>query len=148
MWRVWWTASSPCCWFWRRRNRKLSLRVYVRSWWSFVRVSGPRSGCSCECFRCIVEMNPCSYVLIKLFVFSLSNLFHGMDENTQVRHTVYCSLIKVAATCNAIAFIPTDLDQVRTSESYHTSISFPAFKMHHKKFGWVLKSPAHISSHN
>uniref|UniRef100_A0A673MQU0 Eukaryotic translation initiation factor 3 subunit M-like n=1 Tax=Sinocyclocheilus rhinocerous TaxID=307959 RepID=A0A673MQU0_9TELE len=43
----------------------------------------------------------------------LSNLFHGMDENTPVRHTVYCSLIKVAATCNAIAFIPTDLDQVR-----------------------------------
>ncbi|XP_063044878.1 eukaryotic translation initiation factor 3 subunit M isoform X1 [Engraulis encrasicolus] len=43
----------------------------------------------------------------------LSNLFHGMDENTPVRYTVYCSLIKVAATCNAIAFIPTDLDQVR-----------------------------------
>lgn len=35
-----------------------------------------------------------------------------MDENTPVRYTVYCSLIKVAATCNAIAFIPTDLDQV------------------------------------
>jgi len=43
----------------------------------------------------------------------LSNLFHGMDENTPVRYTVYCGLIKVAATCNAIAFIPTDLDQVR-----------------------------------
>ncbi|GAA6065600.1 eukaryotic translation initiation factor 3 subunit M, partial [Tachysurus ichikawai] len=43
----------------------------------------------------------------------LSNLFHGMDENVPVRHTVYCSLIKVAAACNAIAFIPTDLDQVR-----------------------------------
>ncbi|KAI2653883.1 Eukaryotic translation initiation factor 3 subunit M [Labeo rohita] len=43
----------------------------------------------------------------------LSNLFHGMDENTPVRYTVYCSLIKVAATCNAIAFIPTELDQVR-----------------------------------
>lgn len=43
----------------------------------------------------------------------LSNLFHGMDENTPVRYTVYCSLIKVAASCNAIAFIPTDLDQVR-----------------------------------
>eukprot|EP00064_Thunnus_orientalis_P005304 superscaffoldBa00000512_g5318 len=43
----------------------------------------------------------------------LSNLFHGMDENTPVRYTVFCSLIKVAATCNAIAFIPTDLDQVR-----------------------------------
>lgn len=36
-----------------------------------------------------------------------------MDENTPVRYTVYCSLIKVAATCNAISFIPTDLDQVQ-----------------------------------
>lgn len=44
--------------------------------------------------------------------YSLSNLFHGMDENTPVRYTVFCSLIKVAATCNAISFIPTDLDQV------------------------------------
>ncbi|MGH0154915.1 UNVERIFIED_CONTAM: hypothetical protein FKN15_037556 [Acipenser sinensis] len=43
----------------------------------------------------------------------LSNLFHGMDETTSVRYTVYCSLIKVAATCNAIAFIPTELEQVR-----------------------------------
>ncbi|KAG5839989.1 hypothetical protein ANANG_G00211360 [Anguilla anguilla] len=58
----------------------------------------------------------------------LSNLFHGMDENTPVRYTVYCSLIKVAATCNAIAFIPTELDQVRkwitdwnlTTEKKHT----------------------------
>eukprot|EP00063_Salmo_salar_P008196 XP_013983031.1 PREDICTED: eukaryotic translation initiation factor 3 subunit M-like [Salmo salar] len=44
----------------------------------------------------------------------LSNLFHGMDETAPVRYTVYCSLIKVATTCNAIAFIPTDLDQVRS----------------------------------
>ncbi|XP_018619542.1 LOW QUALITY PROTEIN: eukaryotic translation initiation factor 3 subunit M [Scleropages formosus] len=43
----------------------------------------------------------------------LSNLFYGMDENASVRYTVYCSLIKVAATCSAISFIPTDLDQVR-----------------------------------
>uniref|UniRef100_A0A8C1Z2F2 Eukaryotic translation initiation factor 3, subunit M n=2 Tax=Cyprinus carpio TaxID=7962 RepID=A0A8C1Z2F2_CYPCA len=43
----------------------------------------------------------------------LSNLFHGMDENTTVRHTVYCGLIKVAASCNAIAFIPTELDQLQ-----------------------------------
>uniref|UniRef100_A0A3P9PEX6 Eukaryotic translation initiation factor 3 subunit M n=1 Tax=Poecilia reticulata TaxID=8081 RepID=A0A3P9PEX6_POERE len=43
----------------------------------------------------------------------LSNLFHGMDENTPVRYMVFCSLVKVAATCNAISFIPTDLDQVR-----------------------------------
>uniref|UniRef100_A0A8C4ZEG6 Eukaryotic translation initiation factor 3 subunit M n=1 Tax=Gadus morhua TaxID=8049 RepID=A0A8C4ZEG6_GADMO len=43
----------------------------------------------------------------------LSNLFHGMDETTPVRYSVFCGLIKVAATCNAIAFIPTDLDQVR-----------------------------------
>lgn len=43
----------------------------------------------------------------------LSNLFHGMDENAPVRYTVYCSLIKVASTCNAVSFIPTDLDQVR-----------------------------------
>lgn len=58
----------------------------------------------------------------------LSNLFHGMDENTPVRYTVFCSLIKVAATCNAIAFIPTELDQVRkwiidwnlTTEKKHT----------------------------
>lgn len=54
------------------------------------------------------------YLVVCLFVclLSLSNLFHGMDENTPVRYTVYCSLIKVAATCNAIAFIPTELDQV------------------------------------
>jgi len=58
----------------------------------------------------------------------LSNLFHGMDENTPVRYTVFCGLIKVAATNNAIAFIPTDLDQVRkwiidwnlTTEKKHT----------------------------
>lgn len=50
------------------------------------------------------------------FVFSLSNLFHGMDETAPVRYTVYCSLIKVAAACNAIAFIPTDLDQVRPEQ--------------------------------
>lgn len=52
------------------------------------------------------------------FLLSLSNLFHGMDENTPVRYTVYCSLIKVAATCNAIAFIPTELDQVCWFSSY------------------------------
>ncbi|KAM8939802.1 eukaryotic translation initiation factor 3 subunit M isoform 2-T2 [Pelodytes ibericus] len=43
----------------------------------------------------------------------LSNLFHGMDKGTPVRYTVYCALIKVAATCGGIIFIPTDLDQVR-----------------------------------
>ncbi|PIO32717.1 hypothetical protein AB205_0064610, partial [Aquarana catesbeiana] len=43
----------------------------------------------------------------------LSNLFHGMDKTTPVRYTVYCALIKVAASCGAIMFIPTDLDQVR-----------------------------------
>ncbi|XP_075044151.1 eukaryotic translation initiation factor 3 subunit M isoform X1 [Mixophyes fleayi] len=43
----------------------------------------------------------------------LSNLFHGMDKSTPVRYTVYCALIKVAATCGAIVYIPTDLDQVR-----------------------------------
>ncbi|MEE6499107.1 hypothetical protein FKM82_003322 [Ascaphus truei] len=43
----------------------------------------------------------------------LSNLFHGMDKSTPVRYTVYCALIKVAATCVAIAYIPADLDQVR-----------------------------------
>ncbi|XP_063800540.1 eukaryotic translation initiation factor 3 subunit M isoform X2 [Pseudophryne corroboree] len=43
----------------------------------------------------------------------LSNLFHGMDKSTPVRYTVYCALIKVAATCSAIVYIPTDLDQVR-----------------------------------
>uniref|UniRef100_A0A3Q1GDB5 Uncharacterized protein n=1 Tax=Acanthochromis polyacanthus TaxID=80966 RepID=A0A3Q1GDB5_9TELE len=41
----------------------------------------------------------------------LSNLFHGMDENTPVRCTVFCSLIKVTATCNAI-FSTCDLQQV------------------------------------
>uniref|UniRef100_A0A674DSA1 Eukaryotic translation initiation factor 3, subunit M n=1 Tax=Salmo trutta TaxID=8032 RepID=A0A674DSA1_SALTR len=46
----------------------------------------------------------------------LSNLFHGMDETAPVRYTVYCSLIKVATTCNAIAFIPTDLDQGSVQE--------------------------------
>ncbi|XP_040265991.1 eukaryotic translation initiation factor 3 subunit M [Bufo bufo] len=43
----------------------------------------------------------------------LSNLFHGMDKGTPVRYTVYCALVKVAATCGAIVYIPTDLDQVR-----------------------------------
>lgn len=58
----------------------------------------------------------------------LSNLFHGMDKNTPVRYTVYCSLIKVAASCGAIQYIPTELDQVRkwisdwnlTTEKKHT----------------------------
>ncbi|KAE8606777.1 hypothetical protein XENTR_v10010866 [Xenopus tropicalis] len=43
----------------------------------------------------------------------LSNLFHGMDKSIPARYTVYCGLIKVAATCGAIIYIPTDLDQVR-----------------------------------
>ncbi|KAL0607522.1 Eukaryotic translation initiation factor 3 subunit M [Plecturocebus cupreus] len=43
----------------------------------------------------------------------LSNLFHGMNKNTPVRYTVYCNLIKVAASCGAIQYIPTELDQVR-----------------------------------
>lgn len=43
----------------------------------------------------------------------LSNLFHGMDKNAPVRYTVYCGLIRVATACNAIQYIPTDLDQVR-----------------------------------
>ncbi|XP_006901647.1 PREDICTED: eukaryotic translation initiation factor 3 subunit M-like [Elephantulus edwardii] len=58
----------------------------------------------------------------------LSNLFHGMDKNTPVRYTVYCSLIKVAASCGAIQYIPTELDKVRkwisdwnlTTEKKHT----------------------------
>lgn len=55
----------------------------------------------------------CKYLIsFTLWCRRLSNLFHGMDENTPVRYTVFCSLIKVAATCNAISFIPTDLDQV------------------------------------
>lgn len=36
-----------------------------------------------------------------------------MDKSTPVRYTVYCALTKVAATCGAIIYIPTDLDQVR-----------------------------------
>ncbi|KAL7992210.1 hypothetical protein Chor_016466 [Crotalus horridus] len=43
----------------------------------------------------------------------LSNLFHGMDKNTPARYTVYCSLLKVASTCGAIQYIPTELEQVR-----------------------------------
>lgn len=43
----------------------------------------------------------------------LSNLFHGMDKNTPARYTVYCSLIKVASSCGAIQYIPTELEQVR-----------------------------------
>lgn len=48
----------------------------------------------------------------------LSNLFHGMDKNTPVRYTVYCSLIKVAASCGAIQYIPTELDQVSYCVEY------------------------------
>ncbi|XP_042328363.1 eukaryotic translation initiation factor 3 subunit M [Sceloporus undulatus] len=43
----------------------------------------------------------------------LSNLFHGMDKNTPARYTVYCSLLKVASSCGAIQYIPTELEQVR-----------------------------------
>lgn len=57
------------------------------------------------------------------FFQRLSNLFHGMDENTPVRYTVYCSLIKVAATCNAISFIPTDLDQVQQFIAHTTLLA-------------------------
>ena len=59
--------------------------------------------------------------------YRLSNLFHGMDENTPVRYTVFCSLIKVAATCNAISFIPTDLDQVRlrTMINWNNRLTLP-----------------------
>lgn len=35
-----------------------------------------------------------------------------MDKNTPVRYTVYCSLLKVASSCGAIQYIPTELDQV------------------------------------
>lgn len=76
------------------------------------------------------------YLLLLNSLFSLSNLFHGMDENTPVRHTVYCSLIKVAATCNAIAFIPTELDQVWTSAwcRMDKSFSYPALNIHKGPF--------------
>ncbi|XP_023578673.1 eukaryotic translation initiation factor 3 subunit M [Octodon degus] len=58
----------------------------------------------------------------------LSNLFHGMDKNTPVRYVVYCSLVRVAASCGAIQYVPTELDQVRkwisdwnlTTEKKHT----------------------------
>ncbi|KAG8438250.1 hypothetical protein GDO86_008808 [Hymenochirus boettgeri] len=43
----------------------------------------------------------------------LSNLFHGMDKSTPARYIVYCALIKVAASCGAMFYVPTDLDQVR-----------------------------------
>ncbi|XP_070618374.1 eukaryotic translation initiation factor 3 subunit M [Erythrolamprus reginae] len=43
----------------------------------------------------------------------LSNLFHGMDKNTPTRYTVYCSLLKVASSCGAVQYIPTELEQVR-----------------------------------
>ncbi|XP_078405572.1 eukaryotic translation initiation factor 3 subunit M isoform X2 [Cetorhinus maximus] len=36
-----------------------------------------------------------------------------MEENAPARYIVYCSLIKVATSCNAIQYIPSDLDQVR-----------------------------------
>lgn len=115
--RVWWTALCLCCWFWRQKSRKRSLRVSVRNWWSSVKERDPPSGCNCMCHY-ISSVYPFSSNiwktawLIGMFCYRLSNLFHGMDENTPVRYTVFCSLIKVAATCNAIAFIPTDLDQV------------------------------------
>lgn len=52
---------------------------------------------------------------IEVALFSahrLSNLFHGMDKNTPVRYAVYCSLVRVAASCGAIQYVPTELDQV------------------------------------
>lgn len=123
MLRAWWTASCLCCWSWRQTSRRLLLKVYVRSLWSSVKERDPPSECSCESHRvlslktfkirgCLFN---CNYVICFTFwCHRLSNLFHGMDENTPVRYTVFCSLIKVAATCNAISFIPTDLDQVYT----------------------------------
>lgn len=103
---------------------------------------------------CNLNFSSLDHLLLLNSVFSLSNLFHGMDENTPVRHTVYCSLIKVAATCNAIAFIPTELDQVQTSAWCRTDLcfSFPLFFLNlHKMFGGISqrtinKCPAHISS--
>lgn len=58
-----------------------------------------------------VFWNLCNCI-VGCFWFSLSNLFHGMDKNTPVRYTVYCSLLKVASSCGAIQYIPTELDQV------------------------------------
>ncbi|NXD43479.1 EIF3M factor, partial [Copsychus sechellarum] len=43
----------------------------------------------------------------------LSNLLGGMDKNTPVRYTVYCSLGGVASSCGAIQYIPTELGGVR-----------------------------------
>lgn len=130
MWRVWWTVLFLCSWSWRQRNRRLSSKVFVRNWWSSEKERGPHSECSCESSRVVFGLgewihssvllqcqikNKLVFVLsfASFWIYRLSNLFHGMDENTPVRYTVYCSLIKVAATCNAISFIPTDLDQVQ-----------------------------------
>uniref|UniRef100_A0A8C2G355 Eukaryotic translation initiation factor 3 subunit M n=1 Tax=Cyprinus carpio TaxID=7962 RepID=A0A8C2G355_CYPCA len=86
----------------------------------------------------------------------LSNLFHGMDENTTVRHTVYCGLIKVAASCNAIAFIPTELDQVRKwitdwnldTEKKHTLLRlvYDALVDCKKRSAFVFVSDLHLRS--
>ncbi|XP_023593783.1 eukaryotic translation initiation factor 3 subunit M isoform X1 [Trichechus manatus latirostris] len=79
----------------------------------------------------------------------LSNLFHGMDKNTPVRYTVYCSLIKVAASCGAIQYIPTELDQVRkwisdwtlTTEKKHTLLRllYEALVDCKKRVGYILE---------
>lgn len=100
-------------------------------------------------WTCNLYFSSLVHLLLLNSLFSLSNLFHGMDENTPVRHTVYCSLIKVAATCNAIAFIPTELDQVQTSAWCRTNQCFQLNL--HKMIGWISqwtvnKCPAHISS--
>ncbi|XP_032816078.1 eukaryotic translation initiation factor 3 subunit M [Petromyzon marinus] len=42
----------------------------------------------------------------------LSNLFHGMGEGP-ARYVVYCSLVRLAGSCNSIHHIPTELEQVR-----------------------------------
>lgn len=64
----------------------------------------------CMCFS-EVSLNLLNSIVYCLW-FRLSNLFHGMDKNTPVRYTVYCSLLKVASSCGAIQYIPTELDQV------------------------------------
>ncbi|PKU36180.1 hypothetical protein llap_13517 [Limosa lapponica baueri] len=92
------------------------LRAYLKSKGAEISEENAEGGLHVDLAQIIEVCDVCLKEDDKVFYclwFRLSNLFHGMDKNTPVRYTVYCSLLKVASSCGAIQYIPTELDQVR-----------------------------------
>jgi len=52
-------------------------------------------------------------VLCLVFVFSLSNLFCGLDESSPLRYVVYMALIKLAGHANLIHVLNPKLEDIR-----------------------------------